>query len=218
MICLSANHVSCCCVQFGWADMLQKDCCRVWIHPKPCNTLLWKRPLQLTLWKTRRSSSMPRDMHSKTSPQSPRCHRSSQKSSPSQQWRSIMCRARLLSSISLSTPQHWSAMPRVHPLQPATAKVCQWMATPQPPHQLPCKSLQQHPSPHQPRQHHRSLSMAPPCKVFSLRKFTMQVPETELCQLRYGVFHSNSCPLFGSELPVSFVTLQVGFLKCFVGT
>lgn len=220
MACPYANHVPCCCVQFGWADMLQKDCWGVWIHPKPCNTLLWKRPLQLILWKTRRSSSTPRDMRSKTSQQShqsPRCHQSSQKLSPSQQWRSIMCRARLLSSISPSTHQPWSTMPRVHPLQPATAKVCQQVATFQPPHQPPSRSPQQDPSPHKPRQHHRSLSMAPPCKVFSLRKFTVQVLETELYQLRYGVFYVTSCPLFGSEFQVSILGLQVGFFKCILG-
>lgn len=200
--------------------MLQKDFWGVWIHPKPCSTLLWKRPLQLTLRKTRRSSSMPRDMHSKTSQQShqsPRCHQSSQKLSPSQRWRSIMCRAHLLSCISLSTHQPWSTMPRVHPLQPATAKVCRRVATSQPPHQSPRKSLQQDPSPHKPHQHHRSLSMATPCKVFSLRKFTVQVPETELYQLRYGVFYSTNCPPFGSELPVSLLRLQVGFSKCIPG-
>lgn len=208
----------CCCVQFGCADTLQKDSWGVWIHPKPCNTLLQKSPLQLTLWKTKRSTSPPRDMHSKTSQQShpsPRCHQSSQKSSPSPQWLSITCRARLLSSISLSTPQPWSTMPRAHPLQAVTAKVCRSHL--QPRHQPPCKSPQQDPSPHRPHQHHRSLSMAPPCKAFSLRKFTVQVPEIELYQLRYGVFYSTSCPLFGSELPASLLRLQVGLFKCILG-
>lgn len=220
MTCLYANHVPRCSVQFGWADMLQKDCWGVWIHPKPCNTLLWKRPLQLMLWKTRRSSSIPKDMHSKTSQQShrsPRCHQSSQKSFPSQQWQSIMCRARLLSSISLSTHQPWSTTPRVHPLQPATVKVCQRVATSQPPHQPPCKTLQQDPSPHKPHQHHRSLSMAPPCKVFSLRKFTVQVPETELYRLRYGVFYSTSCPSLGSELPDSTLETADGIFQRYSG-
>lgn len=215
---LYANCVPRYCVPFGWADMLQKDCWGVWIHPKPCST--WRRPLHLTLWKTRRIPSTPRDMHSKTSQQShqsPRCHQSSQKSSPSQQWRSTMCRAHLLSSISLSTHQPWSTMCRVHPPQPATVKVCQTLDTPRPPHPPPHKSPQQDPSPHKPHQHHRSLSMAPPCKVFSLRKFTVQVPETELYPLRYGVFCSTSCPLFGSELPVSLLRLQVGLFKCIWG-
>jgi len=196
---LCANHVPCCCVPLGWADMLQKDCWGVWIHPKPCNTLLWKRPQQLMLWKTRRSSSKTLQQ----SHQSPRCHQSSQKLFPSQQWRSITCRARLLSSISLSIHQLWSTMLRVHPLQPATVKVGRQVATSQPPYQPPRKSPQEDPSPHKPCQHHRSLSMAPPCKVFSLRKFIVQVPETELYQLRYGVFYSTSGPLLGSEQPVS---------------
>lgn len=196
--------------------MLQKDCWGVWIRPQPCHTLLWKSPLQLTPWKTKRSTSPPRDTHSKTSQQShpsPRCHQSSQKSSPSQQWLSIMCRALLLSCTSPSTLQPWWTTLRALPLQAVTARVL----TPQPPHQPPCKSPQQDPSPHKPHQHHRSLSMAPPCKAFSLRKFTVQVPEIELYQLRYGVFYSTSCPLFGSELPVSLLRLQVGLFKCILG-
>lgn len=213
---LCANHVLNC-VQFGWADMLQKDCWGVWIHPKPCNTLLWKSPLQLTLWRAKRSTSPPRDMHSKTWQQShpsPRCRRWSQKWSPSQGWLSTTCRALLLSSISLSTLQPWSTMARALPLQAVTARGCQWL-TLQPPQ--PCRSPQQQPSPHKPHQHHKSLSMAPPCKAFSLRKFTVPVPEIELYQLRYAVFYSTSCPLFGSELPVSLLRLQVGLCKCILG-
>lgn len=203
-----------CCVQFGWADMLQKGCWGVWIHPRPCNTLLRKSPLELTLWKTKRSTSPSRGTHSKTSQQchpSPRCHQWSQKWSLSQPWPSTTCRAHLWSSISPSTRQPWSTTPRALPLRAVTARV----VTPQPPQ--PCRNPHQHPSPHKPHQHHRSLSMAPPCKAFSLRKFTVQVPEIEQYQLRYGVFYSTSCPLFRSELPVSFLRLQVGLFKCVLG-